>query len=33
LDCISERLLGPKLLFIQIRRLRQQMEGYIIVGQ
>jgi hypothetical protein len=33
LDCISERLVAPRLQFMQIRRLRHQMGGYCIVGQ
>jgi hypothetical protein len=33
LDCISERLVAPRLQFMQIRRLRHQMGGYGIVGQ
>jgi hypothetical protein len=33
LNCISERLVAPKLSFIQIRRLRHQMGGYGLVGQ
>jgi hypothetical protein len=33
LDCISARLVAPRLPFMQIRRLRHQMGGYGIVGQ
>jgi hypothetical protein len=33
LDCISERLVAPRLPFMQIGRLRHQMGGYGIVGQ
>jgi hypothetical protein len=33
LDCISERLVAPRLPFMQIRRLTYQMGGYGIVGQ
>jgi hypothetical protein len=33
LDCISERLVAPRLPFMQIRRLRHQMGGYGMVGQ
>jgi hypothetical protein len=33
LDCISERLVAPRLPFMQIRRLRHQMGGYGIVEQ
>jgi hypothetical protein len=33
LDCISERLVAPRLPFMQIRRLRHQMGEYVIVGQ
>jgi hypothetical protein len=33
LDCISEKLVAPRLLFMQIRRLRHQMGGYGIVGK
>jgi hypothetical protein len=33
LDCISERLVAPRLPFMQIRRLRNQMGGYGVVGQ
>jgi hypothetical protein len=32
LDCISERIVTPKLPFMQIRRLRHQKGGYGIVG-
>jgi hypothetical protein len=33
LDCISERLVVPRLPFMQISRLRHQMGGYGTVGQ
>jgi hypothetical protein len=33
LDCISERLVAPRLPIMRIRRLRHQMGGYGIVGQ
>jgi hypothetical protein len=33
LDCISERLVAPRLPFMHIWRLRHQMGGYGIVGQ
>jgi hypothetical protein len=33
LDCISIKLVAPRLPFVQIRRLRHQMGGYGIVGQ
>jgi hypothetical protein len=33
LDCISERLVVPRLPFMQIRRMRHQMGRYDIVGQ
>jgi hypothetical protein len=33
LYCISERLVAPRLPFMQTRRLRHQMAGYGIVGQ
>jgi hypothetical protein len=33
LNCISERLVAPRLPFTQIRRLRHQMGGYGIAGQ
>jgi hypothetical protein len=33
LDCISKRLVAPRLPFMQIRKLRHQMGGYGIVGQ
>jgi hypothetical protein len=33
LDCIRERLLAPRLPFMQIGRLRLQIIGYVIVGQ
>jgi hypothetical protein len=30
---ISERLVAPRLQFVQIRRLKYQKRGYVIVGQ
>jgi hypothetical protein len=33
LDCTSERLVNPRLPFMQIRRLRHQVGGYGISGQ
>jgi hypothetical protein len=33
LDCISQRLVAPRLPFMQLRRFRHQMGGYGTVGQ
>jgi hypothetical protein len=33
LDCINERLVAPRLPFMEIRRLRHQMGGCVIIGQ